>query len=351
MRIFDYSFLKNAMFPATLLRTTAAIYALRVSARHQKIHCAKAFTELESLARVQSVKSSNAIEGIITSDARIKAIVEESSAPLTHNEAEIAGYRDVLNIIHTQHNALAFNEKNILNMHRMLMSYAGYEHGGTYKAEDNLILETDPEGRRRIRFRPVPASQTREAMEQLILAYEDARNDPLIDQLLLIPCVILDFLCIHPFRDGNGRLSRLLSLLLLYKNGFEAGKYISFEAQVNKEKQYYYGRLKESSEGWMTNENNYVPFIENFLFMLYLCYKELNSRFAMVEQKKITKKSRVELAVRSSLMPLSKADICQLYPDISPTTVEAALGDLCRSEKIQKVGKGRGTRYKASNNE
>lgn len=345
MRIFDYSFLKHAMFPATMLKTTAAIYSLRVSAGHQKRHCSGAFTELEALARVQSVKSSNAIEGIITSDVRIKAIVEESSTPLNHEEAEIAGYRDVLNIIHTQYNNLTLSEKNILDMHRILMTYAGYEYGGKYKTEDNLILETDFEGRRRIRFRPIPAAQTREAMEQLILAYEDAKNDPQIDQLLLIPCVILDFLCIHPFRDGNGRLSRLLSLLLLYKNGFDAGKYISFEAQINKEKAYYYGTLKESSEGWMTNENSYIPFIENFLFMLYRCYKELNSRFAIVEHKKITKKGRIESAILSSLRPLSKADLCQLYPDISPTTIEAVLGELCRAGKIQKTGKGRNTQY------
>ena len=345
MRIFDYSFLKNAMFPATLLKTTAAIYSLRVSTGHQKNHCSRAFAELETLARVQSVKSSNAIEGIITSDARIRAIVEESSVPLNHDEAEIAGYRDVLNIIHTQHDTRTLSEKNILDMHRMLMSYAGYEYGGKYKIEDNLILETDAEDRRRICFRPIPAAQTREAMEQLILAYEDAKNDPQIDLLLLIPCVILDFLCIHPFRDGNGRLSRLLSLLLLYKNGFDAGKYISFEAQVDKEKAYYYGALKESSAGWMTNKNGYIPFIENFLSMLYLCYKELNSRFAIVEHKKITKKERTESAILSSLMPLSKADLCQLYPDISPTTVEAVLGELCRAGKIQKVGKGRSTRY------
>ena len=345
MRIFDYSFLKNTMFPATLLKTTAAIYSLRVSAGHQKNHCSSAFTELEALARVQSVKSSNAIEGIITSDARIRAIVEESSVPLNHDEAEIAGYRDVLNIIQTQHDTRTLSEKNILDMHRMLMSYAGYEYGGKYKIEDNLILETDAEDRRRICFRPIPAAQTREAMEQLILAYEDAKNDPQIDLLLLIPCVILDFLCIHPFRDGNGRLSRLLSLLLLYKNGFDAGKYISFEAQVDKEKAYYYGALKESSAGWMTNKNGYIPFIENFLSMLYLCYKELNSRFAIVEHKKITKKERTESAILSSLMPLSKADLCQLYPDISPTTVEAVLGELCRAGKIQQVGKGRSTRY------
>ena len=177
------------------------------------------FTELEAVAKVQSIKSSNAIEGIVTSDERIAAIVNQNSAPLNHNEAEIAGYRDALNEIHLGFEHIDFRERDILRLHEIMMSFAGYEYGGQYKTDDNVILEIDADGNRRVRFRPTPADETPKAMEQLELAYMEARSDANINQLLLIPCVILDFLCIHPFRDGNGRMSRLLSLLLLYKTG------------------------------------------------------------------------------------------------------------------------------------
>ena len=161
-----------------------------------------------------------------------------------------------------------FRQSDILRLHEMMMSFAGYEYGGQYKTDDNVILEIDANGNRRIRFRPTSASETPKAMEQLELAYLDARGNSNINQLLLIPCVILDFLCIHPFRDGNGRMSRLLSLLLLYKNGFDAGKYVSFEEQISNYKAYYYEALRQSSAGWETNENSYFPFIENFLSTL-----------------------------------------------------------------------------------
>ena len=225
------------------------------------------------------------------------------------------------------------------------MQFTGNGIGGHYKTDDNVILEIDADGKRKVRFRPTPARETPDAMEQLTLGYLDARNDANINQLLLIPCVILDFLCIHPFRDGNGRMSRLLSLLLLYKNGFDAGKYVSFEEQINNYKAYYYEALRQSSIGWESNENTYFPFIENFLSMLYMCYKELDKRFAVVHGKRITKKARIEATVLNSLTPISKAEICQILPDVSPTTVEAVLGAMVRTGSIQRVGSGRMTRY------
>ena len=227
----------------------------------------------------------------------------------------------------------------------MLLSIAGYEYGGQYKTDDNVILEVDAGGNRRVRFRPTPADETKQAMEQLELAYLEARGNANVNRLLLIPCVILDFLCIHPFRDGNGRMSRLLSLLLLYKNGYEAGKYVSFEEQINNYKAYYYEALKQSSQGWDTNENDYFPFIENFLSTLYMCYKELDKRFAVLNGRKITKKARIEATVLNSLTPLSKAEICKILPDVSPTTVEAVLGAMVKSGSILRMGQGRATRY------
>ena len=345
MRKFDYSFLNNGLLPASLVNLTSNIAALKTMAGVRRNEYAQIFTELEAVAKVQSVKSSNAIEGIVTSDDRIAAIVNQNSAPLNHNEAEIAGYRDALNEIHLDHAYIDFRRSDILQLHEILMRYAGYESGGQYKTDDNVILEIDADGNRHVRFRPTPARETPKAMEQLELAYLDARGDANINQLLLIPCVILDFLCIHPFRDGNGRMSRLLSLLLLYKNGFDAGKYVSFEEQINNSKAYYYEVLRQSSIGWETGENSYFPFIENFLSTLYLCYKELDRRFAVVHGKRITKKARIEATVLNSLTPLSKADICKILPDVSPTTVEAVLGAMIRTGSIRRIGAGRATRY------
>lgn len=345
MRKFDYSFLNDGLLPAKLVNLTASIASLKTMSGVRKDEYQSIFTELESIAKVQSVKSSNAIEGIVTSDQRIAAIVQQNSAPLNHDEAEIAGYRDALNEIHLHYDHMDFRQSDILRLHAMLLSVAGYEFGGQYKTDDNVILEVDAEGNRRVRFRPTPAAEAAMAMGQLELAYLEARDDANINQLLLIPCVILDFLCIHPFRDGNGRMSRLLSLLLLYKNGYDVGKYISFEEQINNYKGWYYEALRQSSIGWETGENSYFPFIENFLSTLYMCYKELDKRFAVVHGKKVTKKARIEATVLNSLTPISKAEICQILPDVSPTTVEAVLGGMVKTGSIRRIGQGRATRY------
>lgn len=345
MRRFDYSFLDNGLLPANLTNLTALIYSFKTSANIRKEEFNKIYTELEKVAKVQSVKSSNAIEGIITSDERINEIVNKSSKPLNHNEAEIAGYRDALNKIHLEYKEMDFTEETILNLHEILMAYTAYEYAGKYKKNNNYIIEEDSEGNRKIRFTPTSAKETPGAMQQLVLAYMEARNNSNINQLLLIPCVILDFLCIHPFNDGNGRMSRLLSLLLLYKNGFDVGKYISFEEQINNMKSYYYDSLEKSSKGWKENQNEYVPFIQNFLSTLYMCYKELDKRFNVVNSNKITKTSRIEETVLNSVVPISKSEICGILPDVSPTTVEVVLGKMVRENKITRIGIARNSKY------
>lgn len=345
MHKFDYSFLHNGMLPAGLLNITADIYTLRVMALDRKEKFADAFTELAAIAKVQSVKSSNEIEGIVTTDERINEIVNGNSAPLNHNEQEIAGYRDALARIHTDYADMDLRESDILRLHAIMMNFAGYAFAGKYKVDDNDIIEEDQFGRRRVRFHPTSAADTPEEMEQLVLAYQEARDNPNINQLLLIPCVVLDFLCIHPFRDGNGRISRLLSLLLLYRNGFDAGKYISFEEQINNRKGNYYDSLKQSSDGWHENQNDYPAFIMEFLTTVYMCYKELDKRFAVIGSRKVTKQARVEAVVLNSLTPVSKADILKILPDVTATTVEAVLGKMVRNGAVRKIGSGRGTRY------
>lgn len=344
MRRFDYSFLESGMLPAGLVNIVSAIAELRERGLDRKENYPGIFTRLESIAKVQSVKGSNAIEGIVTTEQRINEIVNQNSAPLNHNEAEIAGYRDALNLIHQDFHSLDIRERDILRLHEIMLSFASVD-GGQYKQSDNVIMEVDVSGMRSVRFAPTPATETTAAMEQLILAYVDARSNYNINQLLLVPCFILDFLCIHPFADGNGRMSRLLSLLLLYKNGFDAGKYISFEEQINKGKGKYYEALRLSSKGWHENQNSYFPFIENFVTTLLFCYKELDKRFAVVNSKKVTKQKRVEATVLNSLLPISKQEICYVLPDVSPTTVEAILANMVKNGIVEKVGTGRSTKY------
>lgn len=345
MHIFDYSFLDNGLLPSSIVNLTSTISALKALADERRTNNQKVYTELESIARVQSVKSSNAIEGIITTDARIQEIVNGNSAPLNHNEMEIAGYRDALDMIHSHYAELLFHENTILHLHEMMMNIANYECGGKYKTEDNLILEIDANGRRSVRFRPVPAQDTKDAMEQLVLAYMDAKANPNVNQLLLIPCVVLDFLCIHPFLDGNGRVSRLMSLLLMYKNEYDICKYVSFEEQINNSKDHYYQTLYESSQGWHENKNSYIPFMENFLMTLYKCYKELDMRFSTINGKRLKKNQRIEQTVLNSVLPISKSEICDILPDISVTTVEAVLGKLVKEGSVMKLGQARSTKY------
>ncbi|MBR4675615.1 MAG: Fic family protein [Victivallales bacterium] len=345
MHIFNYDFLQDTFLPVQIVNLASNINVLRLVANErQKVH-KEIFQSLETIAKVESVKASNAIEGIVTTDKRIHEIVQYGSTPLNHTEAEIAGYRDVLNEVHSNWRQHDFSEKDIQLFHAQMMRLLDPASTGAYKQDDNVIAERMADGRNVVRFIPVSAADTPKAMEQLTLAYQIARDNASINKLLLIPCVILDFLCVHPFADGNGRISRLLSLLLLYRNGFDAGKYISFENQICNHKVEYYQALKDSSENWHTNLCRYFPFMMNFIMTLYACYTELDKRFAVVNSSRITKKGRIEATILNALTPLSKADICRILPDVSPTTVEVVLGRLHRAGQIITIGKGRSTKY------
>lgn len=345
MHIFDYSFLKNDLLPARLVTLAADISALKAMSAVRRQENAAAFRQLEALAKIESVKASNAIEGIVTTDERLRALVVGGAAPRNHTEAEIAGYRDVLEEIHLHADAHDFRESDIRAFHARMMRLADPSADGSWKKDDNVIAERMPDGRRVVRFRPASAEETPETMRQLVLAYAEARDDAGVNKLLLIPCVILDFLCVHPFRNGNGRLSRLLTLLLLYRNGFDAGKYVSFEGAVNARKAEYYEALRQSSAGWDENAPRYFPFLVDFLTTLWSCYHELDRRFTSVRAGRATKKGRIEKTVLDSFTPLSKTDICGILPDVSPTTVEAVLGAMVRDGRIRRIGAGRASRY------
>jgi Fic family protein len=345
MKRYDYSFLKNMKVPTSFLSLTNGIYALLGEQKQKQSEYPQLFTNLQQLAVVQSVKGSNAIEGIVTTDKRIEEIVNRNSAPLNHNEQEIAGYRDCLNVIHSRYAELTLNEETLLNLHALLFAHTELGTRGQYKREDNVIRERHADGTSSVRWTPVSAKETPQAMEQLLLAYTDARDDAGINGLLLIPCVVLDFLCIHPFQDGNGRMSRLLSLLLLYKNGLDIARYISFEEQINRSKNQYYEALKQSSFGWHDNQNDYLPFMENFIFTLYLCYKELDKRFLTLKSGKTSKTKRIEETVLNAFLPISKREICSLLPDVSLTTVESVLAAMLKEGRIVKIGSTKNTKY------
>lgn len=346
MRVFDYSFLKNDKLPSELLNITNYIHEIKNEEQAKKDINAPLFDKLVLIAKVQSVKGSNAIEGIVTTDKRIKDLVNQKTEPLNHNEKEIAGYRDALNLVHSNFRSLSFSESDILNLHDILLTQSGSPFKGKYKEEYNAIIEIDQDGNRQLRFKPLSAEKTPEAMNQLVLAYMDASQDLEINRLLLIPCVILDFLCIHPFSDGNGRMSRLLSLLLLYKNEYDVGKYISFEQMINEQKDSYYEALKQSSLLWDEGKNDYSFFIKNFIVTLYHCYLELEKRLATIGIKKHKKEKRIEMVLMDSFLPMSKQEILEIVPDISGSTVERVLANLLKENKIEKYGSFKDAKYK-----
>ena len=343
MRTFDYSFLKKEI-PGTIVGTVGIIADLNVRNQIRKMQYEKAFDELRQKAIIESVKGSNEIEGIVTTEERIRDIVAEA-APVTHDEKEISGYKDALNLIHTEHENLDVTRDVILMFHRMMDESVNPAEAGRFKTRDNLIMEYQSDGSRRVRLSPVKAGETEKAVEQLLLAYYDARQDMEIPVLFLIPCFIVDFLCIHPILDGNGRVSRLLTVLMLHIARYDIGKYISVENQINRYKESYYSALEQSSAGWHENKNDYTPFIINFLQIVYRCFRDLDESFMDISLKKAKKSERVEAVLMGAIAPVSKADIKEKLPDVSVKTIELVLGRMLKDEKIEKIGSYRDARY------
>ena len=345
MRKIDYSFIRGLTIDMDLLNIISRIEALKERDCHRIAEFPSTYSGMESAAKMQSVFGSNAIEGIFTSEERLRQICLMKTEPEGYAECEIAGYRDALDLVHKGHDSLDIDEDLIRMLHRITLSYTK-EGGGEWKTVDNIIGSRNADGSISVVFRPMSAEDTPEAMEQLILAYRLAIQDSEINRLLLIPCFIQDFLSIHPFLDGNGRTSRLLSLLLLYKEGYDVGKYVSFENMTYRNRPEYYRSLSRSSKDWMEGKNDYMPFIRNFLGILLLCYKELDRRFATAVGAKTNKTSRIEYAVMNSLLPISKRELCENLPDISEAMVANVLRRLLEEGKIEKVGSGPATRYR-----
>lgn len=300
---------------------------------------------LLEVAKIQSTDASNRIEGIYTTDERLKAIVQEKVKPRNRNEEEISGYRDVLDTIHESYEYIAPNPNNILQLHRDLYSFSSSAKGGTYKNVDNIIAEKHSDGTDTVRFRPVPAFQTADAMLELCTKYNEAIEAGTLDPLLLLPVFILDFLCIHPFIDGNGRMSRLLTLLLLYRAGFIVGKYISIEMLIEKSKDSYYESLQASSQNWHENGNDYRPFLKYMLGIVIKAYNEFEDRVEHLRYRKVSKPERIKAIIERTPGKITKKRIAQTCPDISLTTIERTLADLVSAGYIEKTGSGRATAY------
>ena len=301
-------------------------------------------TQLVEVAKIQSTEASNKIEGIYTSDDRLKKIVLNKTTPRTRNEQEIAGYRDVLATIHESYEYIPLRPTMILQLHRDLYKFSGMSIGGNYKNSDNVIAETDSAGNRFVRFQPVPAWETPEAIDFACKAYDEAVQSG-ADPLLLIPMFILDFLCIHPFNDGNGRMSRLLTLLLLYRSGYIVGKYISIEKVIEQSKETYYETLQQSSAGWHENQNDYTPFVRYMLGVIVAAYRDFSSRVQVLVTSGMSKPDRIREVIKGTLGKITKAEIMEKCPDISQITVQRTLIELQKKGEIIKLGGGRYTSY------
>lgn len=344
MRTFDYTSQRSQSFDANLVALLTGIHR---STGRQELYMRQRPEELDKLvaiAKVQSMEASNAIEGIVTTDTRIQQLVADKTTPRNRSEQEIAGYRDVLSIIHESFEAIPVTRGHILQLHRIMQQHTGSPMAGRTKNVQNYISATYPDGRTEILFTPVAPYETREALDRICAAYNAAMTDAMAEPLLVIPAFIHDFLCIHPFNDGNGRISRLLTTLLLYQNGFCVGKYISLEAKIEKSKDAYYEALRKSQEGWHEGKEDVLPFTRYLLSTVQDACNDFEARFSLVETK-LPAVEIVRKACRYKIGWFTKQDIRELCPSLSVSSVERALRSLVEEGELKREGRGRSTRY------
>lgn len=341
---FHYAAIREQKWDSEILGLIAAIYK---EAGKQEMYLKQRPEELEKLveiAKVQSTEASNAIEGIVTTSTRIRQLVEEKTAPRNRDEQEIAGYRDALNIIHENFDAIPITRNYILQLHKVLYSHMNNPMAGQTKSVQNYISATYPNGHTETLFTPLAPFETPEALERICDEYNRVIGNMEAEPLIVIPIFIHDFLCIHPFNDGNGRMSRLLTTLLLYRNGFYVGKYISLEAKIAKNKDLYYAALRQAQEGWHEGTEDAVPFIKYLLGIILSAYRDFEERFSLVEQKKPTLET-VRQATLSKIGRFSKQDIRELCPALSVSSIEGALRKLVASGELKREGNGKSTCY------
>ena len=345
MHIFDYVNSPKALLTPEIM---ALVGAIREFKGKQELYInarADVLNALMDVAKIQSTTASNRIEGIATTDARMRELMSHKTIPRNRNEQEIAGYRDVLATIHESHDFMSVTPNVLLQLHRDLYSKQPKGTGGHWKLNDNIIEETDSNGEFFVRFRPASAVETPMAMEMLCENFRRSIDVGTFDSLLLIPMFIFDFLCIHPFHDGNGRMSRLLTLLLLYRSGFAVGKYISLEMLIENSKAEYYEALHASSDFWHDNANDAKPFVKYILGIILKAYRELESRVEGLINGRMSKAERIRSVVLSTLGKITKKDVLIKCPDISVAMVELTLKAMLDDGSLRKIGNGRNTAY------
>ena len=344
MRTFNYSLINDNKWDSELLGLIAAIYK---EAGKQEMYLKQKPQELEKLveiAKIQSTEASNAIEGIVTTNTRIRQLMEEKTTPRNRDEKEIAGYRDVLGIIHESFDAILITQNYILQLHKILFSHLGNPAAGKTKTVQNYISATFPDGHTETLFIPLAPYETPEALDRICEEYNRVIGNAELEPLIAIPVFIHDFLCIHPFNDGNGRMSRLLTTLLLYRSGFYVGKYISLEAKIAKHKDLYYDALSASQNGWHEGSDDPVPFIKYLLGTILAAYRDFEDRFALVEVKR-SALDMVRLATQYKIGRFTKQDIRELCPSLSISSIEGSLRKLVDNGEIKREGNGKNTFY------
>ena len=348
MRTFNYSLIKDNKWDSELLGLIAAIYK---EAGKQEMYLKQKPQELEKLveiAKIQSTEASNAIEGIVTTNTRIRQLMEEKTTPRNRDEKEIAGYRDVLGIIHESFDAIPITQNYILQLHKILFSHLGNPAAGKTKTVQNYISASFPDGHTETLFIPLAPYETPEALDRICEEYNRVIGNAELEPLIAIPVFIHDFLCIHPFNDGNGRMSRLLTTLLLYRSGFYVGKYISLEAKIAKHKDLYYDALSASQNGWHEGSDDPVPFIKYLLGTILAAYRDFEDRFALVEVKR-SALDMVKLATQYKIGRFTKQDIRELCPSLSISSIEGSLRKLVDNGEIKREGSGKNTFYYRTN--
>ena len=344
MRNFNYSSIRERKWDSETLSLIAAIYK---EAGKQEMYLKLRPDELEKLveiAKIQSTEASNAIEGIVITSTRLKQLVAEKTTPKNRNEQEIAGYRDVLAIIHESFDAIPITQDFILQLHKVLYSHMSNPLAGRTKNVQNYISATYPDGHSKILFTPLSPYETPQALDAICDEYNLVIGNMEIEPLIAIPVFIHDFLCIHPFNDGNGRMSRLLTTLLLYRSGFYVGKYISLEAKIADNKDLYYEALQASQDGWHEENDDPVPFIKYLLGTILAAYKDFEERFSLVEEKRPALET-VRLATLSKIGRFTKQDIRELCPSLSISSIEGSLRALVENGELRREGSGKNTGY------
>ena len=344
MRVFDYSLLKEKTWDSEIISLVAQIHEYKGRQEVYLKQKPETLDKLVEIAKRQSTEASNAIEGIRTTSTRLKELCEEKTTPKNRDEEEILGYRDVLNTIHENYEYIPIRTNYILQLHRDLYKYTEKSIGGHFKVSQNVIAATNEMGKEYVLFTPLAPYETPSAIDAICENYNRMIENQELDTILLIPIFIHDFLCIHPFSDGNGRMSRLLTALLLYRSGYVVGKYVSIESKIAKNKDLYYKALEDCQGGWHENKEDVTPFVKYMLRIILAAYRDFEERVELVSEK-LPAKEIVRRAVYSKMGKLSKSDITELCPSIGVKSVELAIKQLVEEGVLLKMGSGRATFY------